>query len=142
MRCVDVNVLVDAHRVESTRHELVGGWLDEARRGREPLALARSVSSGFLRIVTHPRIFRDPTPLDVAIAFVRALEASPSVVPIEPGDRQWEIFLDLCLAVGAKGNVVPDAFLAALAIEQGATFVTSDRGFLGVPGLRVEAPAS
>jgi toxin-antitoxin system PIN domain toxin len=142
MRCVDVNVLVDAHRPEATAHEAVRRWLDDARADAEPLGLPSVVASGFLRIVTHPRIFREPTPVPTALAFVEELRRSPAVTPVEPGERHWPIFVQLCDSLGLRGNDVPDAYLAAMAIELGATWVTSDRGFVGIPGVRVEHPAA
>ncbi len=136
MLCVDVNVLVYAHRPESPDHDGYRVWLDEARRGVEPLGIAPIVLSGFLRVVTHPRIFQEPTPLDLAIEFSDVVRGSPAAVPVIPGERHWQIFTDLCRELGARGNTVPDAFLAAIAVEQGATWVSADRGFAGVPGLR------
>ena len=94
------------------------------------------VLSGFLRVVTHPRVFKEPTPLETALEFVEAVRGSPAVIPMEPGDRHWEIFADICRRLDARGNTVPDAYLAAIAVEQGATFVSADRGFAGFPGLR------
>jgi hypothetical protein len=141
MRCVDVNVLVDAHRPEAAHHDTVRAWLDRARRGPEPLGVARQVAAGFLRVVTHPRVFREPTPPPTALAFVDALLTSPAVTPLDPGERHWAIFTGLCATLGLKGNDVPDGFLAALALEHGATWVTSDRGFARFPGLRLESPA-
>jgi toxin-antitoxin system PIN domain toxin len=140
MRCVDVNVLVFAHRPESDRHQEFRAWLDGARRGPEPLGLWDVVLSGFVRVVTHPQVFREPTPIDVALAFVESLRAGPACISIAPGERHWPIFAELCRRVGATGNRVPDAFLAALAIEHGATLVTADRGFARYPGLRWEHP--
>lgn len=142
MRCVDVNVLVDAHRPEASRHGAVREWLDEARGAIEPLGVATLAASGFLRVVTHPRVFRDPTPLPTALDFVEALYESPSVQRIEPGERHWAVFTDLCTSMSLRGNDVPDAYLAAMAIEQGATWITSDRGFLAYPGVRVELPGA
>lgn len=136
MLCVDVNVLVYAHRPESPRHDGYRSWLEEARRGVEPLGIPGMVQSGFVRVVTHPRVFKEPTPLDTALEFVEAVRGSPATVPIAPGERHWGIFTDLCRQLDARGNRVPDAFLAAMAIEQGATFVSADRGFAGYPGLR------
>ena len=136
MLCVDVNVLVYAHRPESPRHDGYRSWLEEARRGVEPLGIPGMVQSGFVRVVTHPRVFKEPTPLDTALEFVEAVRGSPATVPIAPGERHWGIFTDLCRQLDARGNRVPDAFLAAMAIEQGATFVSADRGFAGFPGLR------
>jgi toxin-antitoxin system PIN domain toxin len=140
MRCVDVNVLVYAHRPESERHEDYRSWLDEARRGPEPLGLWDAVLTGFLRIVTHPRVFREPTPLELGLGFLESLRAGPACLAIGPGDRHWPLFVELCRGAGATGNRVPDASLAALAIEQNATLTTADRGFARYPGLRWEHP--
>jgi len=142
VRFVDVNVLVDAHRPEAPNHEPVRTWLDTARRGPEPLGLPTLTASGFLRVVTHPRVFREPTPLDLALEFVDALAGSPAVVLVEPGERHWRIFRDLCARLRLRGNDVPDAYLAALAMEQGASWVTSDCGFERFPDLRIEYPAA
>ncbi|HVC14529.1 MAG TPA: type II toxin-antitoxin system VapC family toxin [Acidimicrobiales bacterium] len=136
MRGVDVNVLVFAHRADAERHSEYRDWLEEANRGDEPLGLSGLVFSGFLRIVTHPRVFRDPTPVDAALQFVDAVRSSPAVMPLEPGPRHWAIFSQLCRHAGARGNQVPDAFLAALAMEAGASWVSADRGFARFPGLR------
>jgi toxin-antitoxin system PIN domain toxin len=140
MRCVDVNVLVYAHRPEAPRHAEHRAWLEEARLGSEPLGLLDIVASGFLRVVTHPRIFREPTPLGIALEFLEALRSSPATVPVLPGARHWRIFTDLCRRLDARGNKVPDAYLAAAAMEQGATWISSDRAFAGVPGLRWMPP--
>jgi len=142
MRCVDVNVLVYAHRPESPDHDVVTDWVERARRGPEPLAIAGIVASGFLRIVTSTRIFKDPTPLDRALESLDVLFDSPAVVPLDPGDRHWGVFTQLCTSVRATGNLVPDCYLAALAIEHGATWVTADRGFARFPGLRLEYPVA
>lgn len=140
MRCVDVNVLVYAHRAESPDHEAMLAWLDDARTGAEPLGLTSAVLSGFVRVVTHPRIFREPTPLPVALDLLDALRSSPAAITVEPGERHWELFVGLCRTVGARGNLVPDAYLAALAVEQGATWISADRGFSRFPGLRWQHP--
>ena len=140
MRCVDVNVLVFAHRPESPNHTDYLRWLDDVRRGSEPLGLIDAVLSGFVRVVTHARIFREPTTLELALEFVDAVRSSPAATLTVPGDRHWDTFVSLCRLVGATGNVVPDAYLAALAIEQGATWVSADRGFARFPGLRWEHP--
>jgi toxin-antitoxin system PIN domain toxin len=141
MRCVDVNVLVYAHRPESPEHEVVRRWLDEARTAAEPLGLAPGAVHGFLRVVTHPKVFVRPTPVDVALAFVDALRTSPAALDVQPGPRHWELVRQLCLEVGATGNVVPDAVFAAIAIEHGATWVSCDRGFAKFRSLRWMHPA-
>lgn len=140
MHCVDVNILVYAHRPESPSHDRFLGWLEEARVGAEPLGLADVVLSGYLRVVTHPRIFREPTPLETALAFADGVRRAPATVRLEPGERHWSIFIDLCRRSEAAGNLIPDAFLAALAMEHGATLVTADRSFGRFAGLRWEHP--
>lgn len=140
MYCVDVNVLVDAHRIDQPDHEIVRSWLDEARRGRELLGIPSIAASGFLRIVTHPRIFREPTPTQVALDFVERLLRSPAATTVTPGDRHLSIFTSFCHDLALKGNDVADAYLAALAVELGATFVTGDRGFRRFHDLRVVQP--
>lgn len=98
--------------------------------------------SGFVRVVTHPRVFDPPDTVDAALAFANALRAQPTALPVAPGDRHWEIFERLCRATGVKGNLVPDAYLAALAIETGSEFITTDRDFSRFPGLRWRHPLS
>ena len=93
-----------------------------------------------LRVVTHPRVFSTPTPLDAALEFVEALRARPNCVEITPGPRHWKIFADLCRATGAMGNEIPGAYHAALAIESGSEWITTDRGFSRYEGLRWSHP--
>ena len=135
MRCVDVNVLVYAHREELPEHEHYLAWLERSRRHDEPLGLSDLVLSGFLRVVTHPRVFKDPTSLDTAVSFVDELRATPNVVRLAPADRHWRIFTRLCRDTDARGNLVPDAYLAAMVIESGATWYSDDRGFSRFAGL-------
>nr|MDQ3389453.1 type II toxin-antitoxin system VapC family toxin [Gemmatimonadota bacterium] len=104
--------------------------------GSDPFALSELVLSGFIRIVTHPKVFATPSPLRAALDFVDELRSQPNCVVVSPGPRHWEIFTRLCGDAGAKGNLVPDAYLAALAIESGSEWATADRGFARFPGLR------
>jgi hypothetical protein len=140
MRCADVNILVNAHRPEAPDHERYREWLQVARSGPEPLGLCDPVLTGFVRVVTHPRIFREPTPVSVAFAFAEGLLSSPASVRILPGERHWQLFAELCRRADVAGNLVPDAYLAAMAIEQGAEWITADRGFGRFPGLRWRHP--
>lgn len=71
-----------------------------------------------------------------ALAFAAQLREPPNCVPVAPGPRHWEIFRRLCTESGVKGNLVPDAYLAALAIESGCEWVTTDRDFGRFTGLR------
>jgi uncharacterized protein len=136
----DVNVLVYAHRQDLPQFDGFSAWLGEEVESGRSIALCDVSLTGFLRIVTNGRVFENPTPLDVALRSIEELRAQPAAVHIAPGARHWTIFSDLCAAVGARGNDVPDAYLAALAIESGSELVTADRGFGRFPGLRWSSP--
>jgi len=138
----DVNVLVVAHREEMVDHEAVREWLDRARGGPEPFAVSDHVLAGFVRVVTHPRVFDPPTPAALAIEFADRLHSDPHAVPVAPGPRHWSIFKDLCRTADARGNLVADAYLAALAIECGCEWVSLDRDFARFADLRWRQPLS
>lgn len=102
--------------------------------------VADLVLSGFMRIVTHPRVFKQPTPIPQAIAFCDAVRARPNASRLSPGARHWLIFSGLCTEAGARGNLIPDAYLAALAIETDSDWITTDRDYRRFSGLRVRHP--
>jgi hypothetical protein len=137
---VDVNVLIYAHRTDAPSHQEYRQWLDELIHADAAYGMADLVLSGFLRVVTHPRVFRDPTPLETALAFVSEVRGRANCVPVTPGDRHWEIFTGLCRSVRARGSLVPDAYFAAVAIESGTEWVTTDRDYARFPGLRWRHP--
>ena len=137
-----VNVLVYAFRSDTDRHDEYRAWLLERLSGPENVGVSELVLSGVVRVVTHPRVFRSPSTLDEAFAFVQAVRACPRAVQVAPGPRHWDIFRDLCSRSGAKENHVPDAYFAALAIEWGCEWITADRGFARFPGFRWRHPLS
>ncbi len=140
MLLADVNVFLYARRRESPRHHEHREWLQDQLSAPEPFGVSELVLSSFLRIVTNHRIYKDPTPPQAACEFCDAVLSAPAAVALRPGPRHWRIFAGLCDVVGARANVVPDAYLAALAIEHSATWVTADRGFARFPGLRIARP--
>ncbi len=140
MRLLDVNVLVYAFRQDSTDHRRYRRWVDAMLDAEEPFGIADLVLSGFVRIVTHPRVFDPPSPPEVALKFAEGIREASNCLVISPGERHWGIFLKLCRQTGARGNAVPDAFLAALAIESGTEWMTTDRAFARFPGLRWKHP--
>jgi toxin-antitoxin system PIN domain toxin len=140
MLAPDVNVLVYAHRAELPEHDACRRWLEGLVNADAGFGLADVVLSGFLRVVTHPRVFSTPTPLADALAEASALRAQQNRVPLEPGPRHWSIFERLCRESRAKGNLVADAYLAALAIESGCEWVTTDRDYKAFAGLTVRSP--
>ncbi len=140
MRLADVNVLVYAFREDAPGHVAYRAWIDGLVGTDEAYAVSDHVLGGFLRVVTHPRVFRPPTPIEPALGFTDAFRHRPNAVLVTPGPRHWRIFTRLCREADARGNLVPDAWLAALAIESGSEFVTTDGDYARFPGLRWRHP--
>ena len=140
MRVADVNVLIYAHREESPEHDAYAAWISDLVSGDEPFGCSELASSGFVRIVTNPRVFTRPTPLATALRFIDEIQARPTCVRLRPGLDHWSIFVRLCEAVSAKGKLVADAYHAALAIEHGCELVSTDGDFARFPGLRWSHP--
>ena len=140
MTLLDVNVLVYAFRPDAPQHERYADYLETLINSDGAFGLADVVCSGFLRIATHPKIFSPPATVDEALEFIEPMRAQPNCFIISPGERHWSIFTGLCKEVNAKGNLIPDAYLAALAIESGSEWVTTDRDFARFPGLRWRHP--
>lgn len=141
MKLVDVYILVAAHREDADSHEVVRPWLELQLASATGIAVSDLVLSGFLRVVTHPKIFKTPTPLKQALEFVTDLRSRSSVTIVQPGSGHWNIFTELCKSADARGNFIPDAYHAALAIEYGIEWVTLDKGFARYPGLKWSCPS-
>jgi toxin-antitoxin system PIN domain toxin len=116
-------------------HQQARSRLEQHRASPELLALFPPVIAGFLRVVTDRRILNRPADPDAALAFVDALLAGPSVAVTPPGARYWPIARDLLATYRPRGPEVPDVLLAAAALEQGATWISYDRGFARFRGL-------
>ena len=129
VKLCDANILINAHRAENTGHQFYHRWLKNLLSGQETFLYCEWILSAFVRVVTHPRIFRTPTPLGQALRFAEEVRRQPVAVAIMPGTRHWEVFDHLCRRTAATGNLIPDAYLAALAIEAGAEWITADEGF-------------
>jgi toxin-antitoxin system PIN domain toxin len=136
----DVNALVYAHREDAPHHAGCRDWAEAVVNGSESYGLSATVLCGFVRVVTHPKVFARPSPLADALEFTEPLRGRANCVPVAPGRRHWAIFRELCVEAGAKGNLVPDAYLAAMAIEAGCEWVTTDRDFSRFKGLRWRHP--
>lgn len=136
----DVNVLVHAHREDAPEHERYRDWVAGLLESPQAYGISELVLSGFLRVVTHPKVFRAPSPLPDALAFASQLRDAPNCVLISPATTHWSIFARLVRDSKAKGNLIPDAYLAALAIESGSEWVTTDRDYARFPNLRWRHP--
>lgn len=126
----DVNALVYGFHRDSPRHEAHAAWLAGIVEGGEELALTDVVLTGFMRVVTNARIFADPAPAPDALDFVTILRTSRGSRVLEPTDASWVRFGQIVTSDRqVRGNMIPDAWLAALAITHGCRLATADRGF-------------
>lgn len=131
----DVNVLVYAFRREAVGYERYASWLSEAL-ARHEVGLVESVLLGTVRIVTSRRIMADPAPTAVALDFVDTLLAAPRARPVTPTASTWRQLRRIASSdPQIRGPLVPDAWLAALALSHGCRLATADRGFARFEGL-------
>lgn len=127
----DVNILVAASRQDHPHHAPARAWLEEALTGSAQgrfLAILPMVASGFLRLVTHPKVFVEPTPVIAALAFLRAVLDAKGVALLPLGN-EWLAFERLCDQLNLRGNAIPDAWIAAAAQSHHVHLVTFDKGF-------------
>ena len=136
----DVNVLIYAFRSDADNHTLYKSWLESAINGQSAYGIAPQVLASVVRICTHPRIFNVASSLHDVFGFCRALLERPNATVIVPGDRHWTIFESLCLESGSHGNIAQDAWFAALAIEFGCEWITTDRDYARFDGLKWRSP--
>jgi toxin-antitoxin system PIN domain toxin len=140
MTLPDVNILINAFRTDAAGHAVCKRWLDSEVGGDEPFGLSPQVLSSFLRIVTNPKSFPQADPIDDALGFCTRLLEHPNCKVVRPGPKHWQIFCDLCRQADAKGDLIPDAWFAALAIESGCVWITLDRDFARFEPLRWSTP--
>jgi toxin-antitoxin system PIN domain toxin len=137
---IDVNILVYATHEESVAHAAARAWLDQQLDGATKVGVPWSSMLGFLRIATNARAFRKPlTMADAWGQVLRWLGAAPVWVP-QPTERHADVLGELLALPGIHGNLVPDAHLAALAIEHGLTLCSTDGDFARFSRLRFLNP--
>ncbi len=136
----DVNVILYAFRADSPRHDDYRKWLTEVVNGPSTYGMSPQVLGSLIRISTHPRIFARPSRSRDAFSFCSALLEPPHCMRVEPGERHWFIFEELCKNSAATGNLAQDAWFAALAIESGCEWITTDRDYSRFAGLTWQPP--
>ena len=136
----DVNVLLYAFRRDDDRHEKIRRWLDGVVNGDTAYGVSPQTLASVVRVSTHPRIYVQPSSLSEALDFCRALLEPEHCTIVQPGARHWSIFTGLCRDARATGNLVQDAWFAALAIESGCEWISTDRDYAKFPGLRWREP--
>lgn len=136
MILVDANLLLYAYDESSSFHAASRDWLEELFSQPQPVLLPWSTLLAFLRISTHRRVFEQPLSLEEASEIVSEWLELPQVIVPVPHVRHWRTLQSILLEGQAKGPLVSDAHLAALAVENGATLASSDRDFARFPSLR------
>ncbi len=134
MILLDVNVLVRAHRPDFPSSGEARGWLEEALVGDEPLAVWDVLLTSAFRVLTHPRFVREANAPRLAMAFLQQVRDASTVV--REGERHWEMVRRLIEKTHATGNLVTDASIAAVSIENGCRLATFDGDFARFPGLQ------
>ena len=140
MILLDANVLLYAYHPRAEEHERCRSWVESTLSGAELVGIPWMTIQAFLRIATNPRAFEHPLSIDEASEIVSAWLTLPAVVQVEPGERYWDILRKLLRAGQVAGPLVPDAALAALALEHGAIVCTTDRDFTRFAGVRLFTP--
>ena len=136
----DVNVLLYAFRSDSREHERYRAWLEDVVNGPSAYGMSPQVLASVVRIATHPRIFVQPSSLESVLEFADVLLAQAQCNIIHPGPRHWEIFTGISRQCRVGGNLVQDAWFAALAIESGCEWITADRDYARFDGLHWRPP--
>jgi toxin-antitoxin system PIN domain toxin len=137
---VDANLLIYAYDLSSPVHERARLWLSGAFSGEEPVGLCWTAILAFLRIITNRAIFKDPFSIEDAVSIVDDWLAQPAVRIVEAEGRHWTILRQLLMDSQAKGKLVMDAHLAALALEHGLTLFSRDGDFKDFRGLDLTNP--
>ncbi|MGA3325397.1 MAG: TA system VapC family ribonuclease toxin [Terriglobia bacterium] len=141
MIAVDTNILVYAHREDSPWHEAARGRLAQLAEGRAAWAIPWPCLHEFLAIVTHPRIYHPPSPLEIAQAQVEAWLEAPGLVLLTETPGYWPELRAILKASRVAGSAVHDARIAALCRLHGVRELwTADRDFSRFPGSRAINP--
>ncbi len=140
MIALDVNVLVAAVHSAASGHEHTRTWLEEVIAAPEPIGISDAVLTGALRVLTHPRVFDPPVPIERAVEVLGQIADHPGVVILTPLPGYWDRLRNVCVESQAKGNLIADAGHAVVAMQHGAVFLTHDRDFARFDGLRWRPP--
>lgn len=133
---LDANVVLSAHRDDHPKFGLARDWLDATVESGQSFSVPRLVWGSFLRLASDRRIFADPNSIEDLFSYLEAVRGQAGYVEAEPGPRHFEILRELCREGGAAGNLVPDAILGAIAVENACEVVSMDRDFARFDSVR------
>lgn len=139
MKLIDANILIYAIDAHAEHHDRASAFLEGALNSDEVIALPWTVLTAVLRVLTHAKRPM-PIPVPAVLSTLDGWLLRPNVVTVEPGREHWRILRELVETVPATGNLVPDAHLAALAIENGAELCSADTDFSRFPRLKWTDP--
>ena len=140
MILVDANLLLYAYDSESPHHEPSRIWFETLLSSGQPVRFALATLLAFVRIASDRRIYTHPLSPGEACLLIESWLARPNVRILQPGARAWRHLGRMCEEGQARGAMVMDAHLAALAREHGASVATADRDFMRFPGIRIVNP--
>lgn len=132
----DINLLIYAHNDQAPQHQKARAWWEGLLNGKTPVGLSWVSISGFIRLMTHPRVLSNPLDVAQAVEYVRLWLAQQPVRIVQPGVKFEQLFLDYLITLGTAGNLTTDAQLAALAVEHQSELHSTDSDFLRFTGLR------
>ncbi len=136
----DVNLLIYAHDEDSHWHARAREWWSGLLNGREPVGIPWMVSVGFLRLITHPELSKDPCSPDQAAAILKVWFSTRHVRPLAPGRDHYRHFQTLFTSQSVTGNLINDAHIAAIALEHEACIHSNDTDFARFPGVQFHNP--
>jgi len=140
LRAIDTNVLVYSEIVSLPHHRVARSLLTELAEGTVPWAIPWPCIYEFMRVVTHPRVFSPPVPVEIALHDLGQILASPTLTLLSETDRHSDVMRAIVEPSGVTGNLLHDAHIAALCVEHGVSeLVTGDRDFSRFP-IRVVNP--
>jgi uncharacterized protein len=137
---VDANLLLYAEDTASPFHRPAAKWWDRELSGADPVCLCWPVISAYLRLATHPRIFRNPLSIVQAVGRVQSWLDQKCTQLLVPGPRHWDVLRSLLVEAQTVGNLISDAHIAATAIEYGCELQSTDKDFSRFSGLKWKNP--
>lgn len=141
MIALDTNLLVYAHMADSPFHEAASQSLHKLVKGKARWAIPWPCVHEFLAVVTHPRIYKKPTPLSTALAAMRSLTQRPNVLMLAEDEGYLERLAAVATAAKSQGGNIHDARIAALCLHHGVSELWSaDRDFSRFPALKTVNP--
>jgi uncharacterized protein len=137
----DINLLVYAYNADSRAHIPAKIWWEESLNSSDiSIGIPTAVLLGFIRIVTHPRVFPSPIDAAKAVSYVQSWLTIPHVELLTPGPNHFSILKDLVSHLGSAGSMTTDAHVAAFAVENSAVVYSNDMDFLRFPQIKTKNP--